>query len=236
MQLRDLTWIEAERVLTPDTICVLPIGAAAKEHGPHLRLDNDQVLVESWARLLEARRPDLVFLPTLTYSFYPAFAEYPGSTSLRLETARDLVVDVVTSIAKYGPRRFYALNSGVSTNRALLLAQEQLTVNFVFTDLLKTLAPIEKEISQQVRGTHADEIETSLMLYLAPERVDFGKAVKDDEPHRPGGLSRNPDGPGTYSQSGVWGDATLATREKGEFVMTRFLDALIAEIDSMRGE
>jgi len=36
--LEDLTWIEAEKVLTNDTIVVIPLGAAAKEHGPHLKL------------------------------------------------------------------------------------------------------------------------------------------------------------------------------------------------------
>ena len=40
----------------------------------------------------------ILVAPTLAYHFYPAFAEYPGSTSLRLETARDLTVDVVRSL------------------------------------------------------------------------------------------------------------------------------------------
>ena len=237
MYLRDLTWLEAAERLRPDTIVVLPIGAGAKEHGPHLRLDNDQVLVEAWAARLDARRPDIVILPTLAYSYYPAFVEYPGSTTLRLETARDLVVDIVRSIAAHGPRRFYALNSGVSTNRALAPAKELLAAEnivFHFTDLLVALAPIEKEVAQQERGTHADEVETSLMLYLAPDRVDASRAVKDDHPHRPGPLSRHPDVGGTYSASGVWGDPTLATREKGEFVMTRFLEVLVAELDALK--
>src|SRR5947209_4606052 len=42
--LEDLTWVEAESVLRPDTIVVIPIGAESKEHGPHLRLKNDFVL------------------------------------------------------------------------------------------------------------------------------------------------------------------------------------------------
>lgn len=39
--LEDLTWQEAEKALHPDTIVVIPIGAEAKEHGPHLKLKND---------------------------------------------------------------------------------------------------------------------------------------------------------------------------------------------------
>jgi creatinine amidohydrolase len=36
--LEDLTWVEAEKILTPETVVVIPLGAASKEHGPHLKL------------------------------------------------------------------------------------------------------------------------------------------------------------------------------------------------------
>ena len=240
--LRDLTWLEAEKVLGPDAVVVLPIGAAAKEHGPHLRLDNDERLADGYARLLSNadKVGDIVIAPTLTYHFYPAFAEYPGSTSLRLETARDLTVDVVRSLAQHGPRRFYVLNTGVSTVRALRPAAAQLAEEGVllrYTDVLAVLAPIESELAEQAGGTHADEIETSIMLVLAPDRVDMTKAVKDYDDRtakRPGGLTRNPDGPGTYSPTGTFGDPTLASREKGRKVVEALLSAVIAEIGALR--
>ena len=111
--LENLTWVEAEKVLTRDTVVVIPIGAASKEHGPHLKLKNDWILAEYLKnRVLKAS--DVVIAPTVPYHFYPAFVEYPGSTTLRLETARDLMIDICRSLAHYGPRRFYALNTGVS--------------------------------------------------------------------------------------------------------------------------
>ena len=49
--LEDLTWQEAEKVLRPDTIVVIPIGAACKEHGPHLKLKNDWRISDiTWMR------------------------------------------------------------------------------------------------------------------------------------------------------------------------------------------
>jgi creatinine amidohydrolase len=234
--LRDLTWLEAERVLGPDTIVVIPIGAAAKEHGPHLRLDNDERLADGYARLV-AEASDVVVAPTLTYSFYPAFVEYPGSTTLRLETARDLVIDVVRSLARHGPRRFYALNTGVSTVRALGPAADALAADGItlrYTDVLAALEPIEKLVMTQERGTHADEIETSIMLVLAPDRVDMSKAVRDDNPQKKGGLTRDPNGEGTYSPTGTWGDPTLATREKGRIVIDAFVAKVLAEIEELR--
>ena len=75
--LQELTWIEAEEVLGEDTVVVLPLGAASKEHGPHLRLENDLLLAEYYkGRILEAS--DVVVLPTLGYHYYPAFTEYPA--------------------------------------------------------------------------------------------------------------------------------------------------------------
>lgn len=234
--LRDLTWLEAEKVLGRETVVVLPIGAAAKEHGPHLRLDNDERLADGYARLL-GEVADVVVAPTLTYHFYPAFSEYPGSTSLRLETARDLTIDVVRSIAKHGPRRFYALNTGVSTVRALEPAVAELAKDGIilrYTNVIETLGPIEHEVAEQEGGTHADEIETSIMLVLTPDRVDMTKAVKDYATKGSGGLTRDPDGPGTYSPTGTWGDPTRATREKGRKVVEAFVGAVAAEIELLR--
>ncbi|MBM3907331.1 MAG: creatininase family protein [Gemmatimonadetes bacterium] len=234
--LADLTWLEAARVLTPDAVVVIPLGAEAKEHGPHLRLDNDARLAAYYReRVLQAA--NVIVAPTITYNFYPAFVEYPGSTHLRLETARDVIVDIVRSLAAYGPRRFYILNTGVSTVRPLTAAAEILRgdgIIFGYTDVLKVGAEAEATVRQQVRGTHADEIETSMMLYMYPDRVDMSKAVKDDAPQGVGGLSRQPGTTKTYSPSGVWGDATLATREKGRIVVEATVAEMLREIEGLR--
>ena len=80
-------------------------------------------------------------------------------------------------------------------------------------------------------GTHADEIETSMMLYIAPESVQMKKAARDINPDQPGGLTRDARGKGIYSPTGAWGDPTLATREKGEAVVESLLSS--ARLDSL---
>src|SRR5208282_5414144 len=137
--LEDLTWPQAEQVLRSDTVVVVPIGAESKEHGPHLKLKNDFLMAEYLKREL-MKRSEVVVAPTVNYHYYPAFGEYPGSTTLRIETARDVMVDICRSLARYGPRRFYALNTGVSTIRALRLSADVLAqdgVLFRYTDILK---------------------------------------------------------------------------------------------------
>jgi creatinine amidohydrolase len=234
--LADLTWQEAERILTRDAVVVIPLGAQAKEHGPHLRLDNDFRLAEYYrARVLSAA--NVVIAPTINYHFYPAFVEYPGSTHLQFETAQNVVLDIVRSLASFGPRRFYILNTGVSTARPLAAAQEILRKEGIvlhFTNVLETGREAEASVRQQQRGTHADEIETSMMLYMDPSRVDMSKAVRDESPQGTGGLSRVPGNGKTYSPSGVWGDATLATREKGRVVVEAYVKEILEQIETLR--
>jgi creatinine amidohydrolase len=236
--LEDLTWQEAEKALTPATIVVIPIGAESKEHGPHLKLKNDFLMAE-YLKNEVLKRADVVVAPTVNYHFYPAFVEYPGSTTLRLETARDLMVDISRSLARYGPRKFYALNTGVSTLRALKLSADVLAsdgIRFRYTDIIHVAEAAEKQVKQEEGGTHADEIETSMMLFIAPSTVDMKKAVKDYHPSPKGGLTRNPNGEGAYSASGVYGDATLATREKGEILVRATVEGILKEIEELRVE
>ena len=241
--LENLTWQEAEKVLKPETVIVIALGAAAKEHGPHLKLKNDWTMAEYYkARVLKSA--DVVVAPTINYHFYPAFVEYPGSTSLRMETARDLTVDICRSLSRFGPRRFYIINTGVSTLRALkpaadILAAEGILLHYL--DVTKDVADVVKPIEKQPGGTHADEIETSKMLYIAPASVEMKKAVKDynPRPDRPGmRLTRDPQvaarGEGTYSPTGSWGDPTLATREKGRIVTEATFAAILKQIETLR--
>jgi creatinine amidohydrolase len=239
VELANLTWVEAEKVLAGDQVVVIPLGAASKEHGPHLRLDNDYQLAEYFKRRVLSASA-VVVAPTISYHFYPAFLEYPGSTHLRTETARDLVVDIVTSLAPYGPRRFYVLNTGVSTIAPLKASADELAkagLIMRFTDVLTIASTAEATIKQQPEGTHADEIETSMMLYIAPDRVDMSKAAKDISPREGGrgGLTRvQGRGVGRYSPTGIYGDATLATRDKGRVVVEAMVEGILREIDDLR--
>ena len=75
-------------MLDTSTAVVIPLGAEAKEHGPQLRLKNDFVLAEYYAdRMMKASK--VVVYPTMNYGFYPAFVDYPGSTTLRDRARHD---------------------------------------------------------------------------------------------------------------------------------------------------
>ena len=229
-----LSWDEARPLLTSEAVVLVAVGAQAKEHGRHLPLNNDWLMAEYLKGRVVAATP-VVAYPTINYHFYPAFRPFPGSTTLEQATARDVVADVIRSIAAHGPRKFYVLNTGVSTIAPLKQTQTLLGLEGIamrFTDILTVASEVEKRLSKQQEGTHADETETSAMLYIAPDVVRMPRAVKDyrrlrDQwPHL--------DGSGEQAATGVYGDPTLATREKGEAIVEAMVTGILQEIDALR--
>jgi creatinine amidohydrolase len=233
--LADLSWVEAEPVLTSSTVVVVPLGPGAVQHGPHLKLNYSERLVKYLTSRIQETSA-VVIAPPLTYHVSPAFLEYPGSTSLRATTARDLAIDVVRSLARSGPRRFYVLNTGAPAVSSLMetaqrLKDEGILLSYSDIDTVRYSAVALHQAS--LTQTHADEIETSMMLYVDPSAVDMTKAVREYG-RGSGPMTRHAGTPGFYSASGISGDPTYATREKGRVLVETFVTRILAEIEQLR--
>lgn len=240
IRLEDLTWLEAEKALAEARVVLLPLGARLKEHGPHLPLNNDWILAERLAdRVCE--KVDVIRAPTLQFGYYPAFVEYPGSVHIGQETFSRYIEDVCGSLyesAQNPDLSFYILNTGVSTVRSLEPAQEALLqrkIHMQYTDWLSALEPLGETLLEQTRGSHADEAETSMMLELEPSCVRMELAQRDMEERKgPGRLYRNSDTQrGVYSRTGVWGDPTLATPEKGAQLVQHVVNTIVESIQTL---
>jgi creatinine amidohydrolase len=186
-----------------------------------------------------AAEAPIVVMPTLEYGYYPAFLEYPGSVSIDAATFKNMIMDICLSMNGYGLRKFYVLNTGISTLRPLKEAADELARRGIvlrYLNLLDVDKKLPAGLLTEEGGTHADEEETSMMLYIAPELVDMSKAVKDydQRPDRKG-LTRDPNGAGSYSPTGIWGDPTLATREKGKVVVETTVAEIVKQIRELIG-
>jgi creatinine amidohydrolase len=236
--LEDISWKEAAKVLTPSAVVVIPLGAGAKEHGPHLPLSTDKIQAEYFTTQV-ALNDSVVIAPTISYSYYPPFLKYAGSTSLRLTTSRDMLLEIVRSLAAYGPKRFYVINQGITTTAVLamtaaILRQEGIVL--YYSDYMrKSYDDVARSIRTQATGTHADELETSHILLMQPGAVNMQLAVDDTTAKVRTGPSLSPVKiPNTtLSPSGVFGYATLATRKKGEASAKAILQLMLREIDSV---
>jgi creatinine amidohydrolase len=162
-------WDEVARRIGDGAVAILPIGAAAKQHGLHLPLNTDRIQAE-WLADRMAQKIDALIWPTLTYGHYPAFVEYAGSSSLSISTFEALVREVAGQILGSGCPKLLVLNTGISTlapvDRALArLASEH--VKHLWIHEGPRYPRVARQLAEQSHGSHADELETSLMLALA---------------------------------------------------------------------
>ncbi len=245
-----LTWPEAEQRLREAPLTIVPFGAGAKEHGPHLPMNADQVVMEYLLQQAVDSLP-VVVAPPILHGWFPAFREFPGTEVSDPDVFTRYVLEVAQSLVSHGAQRIVFLNTGIrnATGLPLAVAARELRVQTGTPTLVISWGDLETVelavLEEQRTGGHADEIETSIHLVLQPELVHMDRAVvsyPEDEwsaapGYRPGLYSRNPDDP-AYSTTGHTGDPRLATREKGErtlAVMTaQWLGALRQFADAPR--
>jgi creatinine amidohydrolase len=223
-------WDEVARRIKDGAVAILPIGAAAKQHGFHLPLNTDRIQAE-WLAGKMAEKIDALIWPTLTYGHYPAFVEYAGSSSLSISTFEALVREVAGQILNGGCRKLLVLNTGISTlapaDRALARL-DHTRIKHLWIHEGPRYPRVARQLAEQGYGSHADELETSLMLALAPHLVDMTRAEASPplEQETPGALTPSDPASPNYSRSGSYGDPTRATSVKGEALLAAMLDDL----------
>lgn len=224
--LADLSWDEVEERLRRGASAILPIGAAAKEHGLHLPMNTDAIQADWLARQL-AERHDVLIWPVITYGFYPAFRDFPGSVTLSRDTFIALVSDIVGDIARWKPRGIFILNTGISTLEPIdaAIARQAWPLPVVHMKIHDgaRYRKAVKLVGEQAFGSHADELETSRMLVIAPDKVDMSRAAATPAGPIQGVLTRE------NAPSGSYGDPTLAGTGKGDIL----IDAMLADLNEL---
>ncbi len=227
-----LSWEEVARRQPSAAGAILPVGAASKEHGYHLPLNTDFLQAE-WFAARAARRFGLLVWPTLSYGYYPAFIDYPGSISLSRATFVAAAREVIEGILRAGVARVFVLNTGVSTIAPL---QEAVAASACSKAVLliniyqgpRYRGAVAK-LEEQAFGGHADEIETSIKLAIAPREVSLSRALGSSKAIAAGVFNRtDPDAP-NYLPSGATGEPGLATTRKGEILV----EAILADIEQV---
>jgi creatinine amidohydrolase len=235
-----MTWDEVARHLGNGAAAILPVGAAAKEHGFHLPLNTDRIQAEWLASQLAARFDALIW-PTLAYGYYPAFVAYAGSSSLSSATFEAVVHEIASGILGNGCRRLFVLNTGISTlppvERALARLDAGKVLHLRIHEGPRYRQAAER-LAEQHHGSHADELETSLMLALAPHLVDMTRAEPSPAIglEAPGPLTPLDTNSPNYSRSGSYGDPTLARSAKGEILLASMLDDLREQVAAFVAE
>lgn len=225
-----LSWDRIARRIENGAAAILPIGAGAKQHGFHLPMATDQILAEYLAHTLASRVNALIW-PTVTYGFYPAFTAYAGSASLSAATFKAEVTELVDSLLGYGAGAVFVLNTGLSTitpvEEGIRQCREPETVHHLKVFSGPRFKRAAHTVGAQRFGSHADEIETSLMLTIAPDEVDVTRAQASPASMagaKPGPLTPTDKSSPNYAPSGSYGDPTLASAEKGAVLVAAIIE------------
>lgn len=237
-----LSWVEAEKKLNELPLVIVPFGGGAKEHGLHLPMNADQVVME-YLCLEAVKALPVVVAPPILHGWFPAFRGFPGTEIADAEIFQKYVFEVANSLVKQGAKRIVFLNTGISkaTGLPISIAAREIRVQTGAPTLVVSWDDLETEevdlLQEQKIGGHGGEIETSIHLFLQPNLVrmdlateDYGRDLRKAYPgYKPGLFSRDRSDP-AYSTTGIFGDPTLATAKKGrkvlEIMTTQWLKAL----------
>ncbi|SCL20309.1 creatinine amidohydrolase [Micromonospora pallida] len=217
-------------------VAVLPVGSF-EQHGDHLPLLTDTIVACAIAKAAAARY-DLMLLPPVTISCSQEHTGWPGSVSIRSSTLTRIVADVGESLRRAGVDRLVVVN-GHGGNYVLSNIVQEANVG----ERRMALYPRRQdwETARQQAGLvssshddmHAGEIETSLLLHLCPELVRDGYQNADHLAERPDLLVLGMRG---YTDSGVIGQPSLATADKGKAVLESLTATFADVLAVLRGE
>lgn len=250
----ELTWPDMREAITRQPVVLLPFGTV-EDHGPHLPLNTDNIIVEALCLEVALRAPgELLVMPLVPYGLNEHHMDFPGTISIDMQTLLAYVSDAAISVARHGFSHVLVVNGhGSNAPIADLAARRVVVETGIICGAMSPNAAIdptlaEPTLSEMRRSgpggiAHAGEYETALMLHLRPDLVQMDKAVREmgqlkldyfnwDYPE-PSVLSWQ-DWWSRMGESGVCGDPTVATSEFGRALFETTVENMIHFVREFR--
>lgn len=244
------TWTEIRELVKKQPVVVLPVGSV-EDHGPHLPLDTDHFLITAICEEAARRIPDeMLLLPPVYYGFEDHHMDFPGTITIRPAHLEAFVLDITVSVARHGFTKIL-LADGHGSNMPILemvarktvLETDALCAAFIWPSLILDVLREIRESEYPGGMAHACELETSVYLWLNPDAVQMDKAVKEINEHPSkfhwqdlmgGGPLKFMDWWSRISKTGIVGDPTLASAEKGKRCFEACVERLIELVREFR--
>ena len=246
----NLTWEELKAARARKPGVIQPIGAM-EQHGFHLPLNTDDFIVSRVCDAAGRLAPDeLLVLPVIPYAFNAHHIDFPGVVAIEWDHVINYLIDVVASVAAHGFDRFIFISGHGCNPPYLAVAANEVNVrtgalcaSLLWTVLADNVGAVRESASPGGMA-HACELETSVMLHLDPRRVRADRIVDDEQFVQGRWLQMDLEhGTGvhfgehwwsSFSRSGVAGEATKATAEKGRLLVERAAENLVALARELR--
>ncbi|MCJ7468484.1 MAG: creatininase family protein [Maribacter sp.] len=239
------TWPEIEAYLkTVDTV-ILPCGAI-EQHGPHLPVDVDYFDAKYMAfKVAEGcEEPKPLVLPPIPFGVSYHHDDFKGTLSVTNDALSRFVYDIGMSLAKNGIKKIVILNGHGDNAPTLSYAAQMINRDakiFVCVDTGETSDIDLLNLIDTPNDAHAGEIETSTTLALRPDMVQMDKA--ENETLKFGSKFLDFDNERSVnwyvqthkiSESGIMGNATKATKEKGEKMWEIMIHNMVRFVESIK--
>lgn len=226
--------------LAQKPVLLLPIGAM-ESHGDHLPAGTDNILaarlVEELVRAVDGATP-LLRLPVLPFGQVWSLADAPGSFGISNETVTRAIVEIARSAKAKGLSVMAVVNGHLGNANAIrdaqrIMREDGFTIaNFFYPGSGPVIDAMREAPEAHPAFMHADEIETSYMLHLAPEAVDMTRAIAN-YPSFPEDFSSMAYRWSEFSESPVLGDARAATAEKGGKILAAVLANMAKQLAAL---
>lgn len=245
---QDLTAEELRAKAARDTIVILPV-ASMEQHGPHLAVGVDTILCSAVCKAAaeQASDLDIVVAPTLWCGMAEHHMAFGGTFTFDIPTYRAVLLALLKSLERHGFHRVLIVN-GHGGNIAALsaflpdFARETSLAIRATTYFMLARRAMEPAMEDQTSVMHACEVETSMMMALAPElvrteRLPEAFGMRDADPDalmRPTvaryAAFRD------MTETGVIGDARRANAEKGQAFLKAAAETLAALLRERGGQ
>jgi len=212
------SWEDVSAAIERGIIALLPVGAV-EQHGAHLPLLTDTVMAAGVARRI-AEGCDGLLLPAIAYGDAWTTEGWAGTLSLSPETLRASVLDIGRGLQRMGVKGLVTVNGHFGNREPINLAARSLSeagLPVLHLDYPRLEALAAEVMDSKPAGPgfyHADEVETSMMLALAPNTVRMER-TRPEYPEFPELFGSEPIKLSAFNTSGVFGDPRPATAEKG---------------------
>jgi creatinine amidohydrolase/Fe(II)-dependent formamide hydrolase-like protein len=243
--LGELTWPEARTRFKEVDIALLPVGSI-EQHGPHLPLDVDAFDAEYLAQAAAAAcsEPRPLVLPLIPYGVSYHHDDFAGTISVGPDTLAKMVHEVGLSLARHGITKLVIVNGHGGNVPSLRFAAQMINRDTHIFTCVETGETSDADLASVVEtpnDVHAGELETSTTMALRPHLVPMDKAKKFVPRFSSGYLdftsrryvewfART----SRISGSGVMGDPTKASREKGEKLWKVIVGNMVEFVEQLK--
>jgi creatinine amidohydrolase len=228
--LSEMSWYEVQEALKETDLAIVPLGAN-EVYGKHLPLGSDTIVATDLAVRL-AKNVGAVVTPPIPIGDSSALRDFPGTLTTSLPVLTGYLKDLCESLIQHNFKRFFMVCGHLGNIPAVTAVANELYEKALFA-----MVDVWRYMARQGQGIvetdcfpegHASEVGTSVLLALRPHLVNMDLATKEIPPSN---WVLTPDLKhltifGELSKSGVIGDPTLSSPQKGEAMINKAIEDL----------